>query len=74
MLLPQLRKLTIYGGGGGLGFSALVKYGKARKPHLRPPGQATMVWRSGAGVAQEVESPKELVEVARRVGEAPKSL
>jgi hypothetical protein len=75
ILLPGLRRLTIYAGHGDLDVPALIQCAKARKGYSRPLGEVTVVFEEepGAGLIQEVESLGEFVEeLTYRVGEAPK--
>ena len=75
IILPGLRRLTIYVGCGDLDVPALIRCAKARKEHSRPLLEVTVVWEEepGADFVQEVESLKEFVgELIYRIGEAPK--
>ena len=75
VLLPKLQSLTIYVGCGDLDTPALIRCAKARKKHLQPLGEVTVVWEEdpGADIMQEMESLGELVgELTQRVDEAPK--
>ena len=75
MLLPRLRRLTVYVGFWDLDVSTLIRCAKARKGHSLPLGEVTVVWEKDpvVDVVQEVESLREFVgELAHRVGEAPK--
>ena len=74
VLVPGLRRLTIYVGYGDLDISALVQCTKARKEHSRPLGEVTITFESepGADVIREVESLRELVgQLIHRVGVSP---
>jgi hypothetical protein len=74
ILLPALRRLTIYVGYGDLDVTALIQCAKARKGYSRPLGEVTVVFEKEPGVdaIQEVESLREFVgELTYRVGEAP---
>ena len=76
VLLPGLRRLTIYVGRGGLGISALIQCAKARKEHSRPLGEVTITFENepGVDVIQGVESLREFVEgLTHRVGVSPVS-
>ena len=75
ILLPGLRRLTIYVGFGDLNVRALVQCAKARKGYLHPLEEVVMVLERGMGAnfVQEMESLREFVgELSCRVGEAPK--
>jgi len=74
VLLPGLRRLTVYGKSGNLDVPALTRCAKARKEHFRPLGEVTVVWEKdpGADVMQEVESLREFVgELVYCIGEDP---
>jgi len=74
VLLPRLRRLTIYVGCGDLDVLALVRCSKARKEYFRPLGEVAIVFTEPAvsGLIAEVESLREVVaEVDHRVGVAP---
>jgi len=74
VLLPRLRRLSIYVGCGDLDIPALVRCSKARKEHLQPLGEVTIVFTEAAASAllAEVESLKDFAaEVNYRVGVAP---
>ena len=75
ILLPALRRLTIYAGSGNLDVAALVQCARVRKEHLRPFSEVTIVWEEVAEIQPIpwVESLREsVVEVNHRVGVAPK--
>ena len=75
LLLPGLRRLTIYVGYVDLNASALMQCAKARKEHSPSLKEVTVVFERepGAGVIQEVESIGEFVgELTHRIGETPK--
>jgi len=75
LLLPGLRRLTIYVGCVGLNASALMQCAKARKEHSPSLKEVTVVFERepGAGAIQEVESIGEFVgELTHRIGEIPK--
>ena len=75
LLLPGLKRLTIYVGIGDLDVSALIQCAKARKGLLQSLGEVTIVWKKdpGVDVKQEVESLREFVgELTQRVGRTPK--
>ena len=75
VLLPGLRRLTIYVGCGELDVPALIQCAKARKGHSRPLREVTVVFEEEPKVdlIQEVESLRESVEeLIHRIGEAPK--
>jgi hypothetical protein len=75
LLLPRLRRLTIYVGFGDLDVSTLIRCAKVRKALSQPLEELTVVWKKDAvaEVMQAVESLREFVgEMALRVGEAPK--
>ena len=76
ILLPGLRRLTIYIGCGDLDVSALVQCAKARKEYSRPLGEVTVVFEEpAAGMVGWVELVRESVgELICRVGEVPESL
>ena len=74
VLLPALRKLTIYVGYGDLDVSTLVRCAEARFKHSRPLGEVTIVLEKelGAGMIPAVESLRGFVgELNYSVGEAP---
>jgi len=74
VLLPGLRRLTIFVGCGDLDVPALIRCAKARKKHSRPLGEVTIVFREVATTDSiwEVELLKEFVaEVSHYVGAAP---
>ena len=74
VLLPVLRRLTIYVGCGDLDVPALVRCAKARKEHSRPLGMVTIVLEEVATehLIREVESLREfIVDVNHRVGMVP---
>ena len=74
VLLPGLRRLTVYGGYRDLDVPALTQCAKTRKEHFRPLGEVAVVWEKdpGADVIQEVESLREFVgELIHHVGEDP---
>ena len=75
VLLPGLKRLTVYTGCGDLNVSSLIRCTKARKERFQQLGEVTVVWKKepGVDVVQEVESLREFVgELIYRVGEAPK--
>jgi len=75
ILLPGLRRLTIYAGCGDLDISALTRCAETRKEHSRPLLEVTLVWEEepGADFIQEVELLREFVgELIYRIGETPK--
>ena len=75
MLLPKLRRLTIYDGCGGLRIgSCQACKGKETSPPTTWGNDGGLEGRSRAGVVREVESLEKLVEVTHRVGGAPKLL
>ena len=63
IILPDLRRLTIYVGRGHLNIPALAQCAEARFENFRPLGEVTIVFENqpGAGVALrlEMESLKE---------------
>ena len=74
VLLPGLRRLTVYGRSEDLDVPALTKCAKARQEHFRPLGEVTVVWEEdpGADIMREVESLREFVgELIHQVGEDP---
>ena len=74
LLLPGLRRLTIYVGYGDLDLPALIRCAKARLERSRQLGEVTIVFKEdpGADVMQEVESLRELVgELNCRIGATP---
>ena len=74
ILLPGLRRLTIYVGVGDLNVGALVQCAKARKEYFRPVDEVTVVlgWELDASFVQEMKSLREFVgQLSCRVGEAP---
>ena len=74
VLLPGLRRLTIYVGDGDLDILALIQCAKARKEHSRPLGEVTITFENepGADVIQEVELVSGFVEgLIHRVGVSP---
>jgi len=74
ILLPRLRRLTIYVGSGDLDASVLVQCAKAREGHSRPLEEVAIIFGSkpGTEVVRVLESLRELVvEVNHRVGVAP---
>jgi len=74
ILLPGLRRLTIYVGCGDLDVSALVQCAKARKEHSRPLGEVAIIFGSEpqTEVVQVLESLREFVEkLDYRAGVAP---
>ena len=73
ILLPELRRLTIYIGSGDLDVHALVLCVKARKENSRPLLEVTLVWQRKATTEsiQEAELLRGFVaEVNHRVGVA----
>ena len=74
LLLPGLKRLTIYVGFGDLDVSTLIQCAIARKGLFQSLGKVTVVWKKGPGVnvKQQVESLREFVgEITQRVGRAP---
>jgi len=74
VLLPGLKRFTIYVGFGELDVSALIRCIKARKEHFRQLEEVTVVWKKGPGdaVMKGVESLTEFVgELSHRVGKIP---
>ena len=74
VLLPGLRKLTIYTGCGDLDVLVLIQCAKARKEHSRSIGEVLVVFENepGADLVEGVESLRAFVgELIYRVGEAP---
>jgi len=74
ILLPGLRRLSVYVGFRDLDIPSLIRSAKARKEHSRLLEEVTVVWEEdpGAGVLQVVEPLREFVgELTLRVGEAP---
>ena len=75
ILLPGLRRLTIYVGSGDLDVKALVQCAKTRKEHFRPIEEVDVVLgrELDASFVQETESLREFVgQLSCRVGKAPK--
>ena len=75
ILLPGLRRLTIYVGCGDLDVSALIQCAKGRREHSRSFGKVTIIFENepGADMVREVESLGEFVEeLDHRVGVTPK--
>ena len=75
VLLPKLQTITIYIGCGDLDILALIRCAKARKKHMRPLEEVTVVWEDDPedDVMEEVEPLREFVgELTQRVGETPK--
>ena len=75
ILLPGLRRLTVYVGYGDLDTLTLIRCAKARREHSQPLGEVIVVWEKepGGDVMQAVESLKEFVgKLTQRVGEVPK--
>lgn len=71
ILLPELRRLSIYVGRGHLHVSALARCSEVRFEHSRPLGEVTIVFEEepGESVILGVESLKEFVgELNYRVG------
>jgi hypothetical protein len=74
VLLPGLRKLTIYVGCGDLDVSALIQCAKARLKCSQPFGEVTIIFENepGADVIREVESLREFAgELNYRVDVTP---
>ena len=74
ILLPGLRRLTIYVGCGALDIPALIQSTKARKDHSRSLGEVVIIFENepGAGIVRELEPLKEIVgEFDYRVGVTP---
>jgi len=77
ILLPELRRLTIYVGRGDLDVPALVRCARTRKEHSRPLGEVTIVFKElvTTDLIREVELLREFVmEVDHHVGVAPTSI
>jgi len=75
LLLPGLKRLTIYAGFGDLDVLALIGCAKSRKELSQSLWEVTVVWKKdpGVNVKQQVESIKECVgELTQHVGLAPK--
>ena len=75
VLLPGLRRLTIYVGCGDLDVSALIQCAKRRVEHSRPLRGVTIIFENapGADVVREVESLGEFMEeLNHHVGVTPK--
>ena len=74
VLLPGLRRLTIYVGCGDLDVLTLIQCAKTRK-HSQPFGEVVVVWKKdpGGDVMQGVELLREFVgKLTQRVSKAPK--
>ena len=74
VLLPGLRRLTIYVACGELAISALIQSTRARKEHSRPLGKVAIIFENepGAEAVQELELLRDLVEeLDYRVGVTP---
>ena len=77
ILLPGLRKLTVYIGCGDLDILALIECAEARKEHSRPIGEVIVVFEDepGTDFVEGLESLRALVgELRYGVGEAPEML
>ena len=75
VLLPRLRRLTVFVGYGDLDVPALRQCAKARKERSRPLGGVTVVFEKGqgTGLAEGLESLREFVEeLVYCAGETPK--
>ena len=75
LLLPELRRLTIYVGYWGMDVSALLQCVRARKEYSQPLGKVIIVFpkEPGDDVVKGVESVREFTrELIWRVGEDPK--
>ena len=76
ILLPALRRLTIYVACGDLDIPDLIRCAKARKKHSRALEEVTIVFRevgaAALGLIRSVEPLRQFVgEVNHRVGETP---
>ena len=74
VLLPGLRRLTIYGGWADLDIEALIQCAKARKGCSRPLEEVTVISEQdwGGHPIQEMESLREFVgELVCRIGGTP---
>lgn len=75
VLLPGLRRLTIYVGFGDVEVPTLVQCAKARKKHSRPLGKVTVIFEEepGADFVGELESLRAFVgELVYSVGVTPR--